>query len=89
MAASTFVVSFVMAMNSVDVVGLNTISVCVSIRLDGLSVGRTLDWMDGRSDGRTCERPDWLVFRVRNSKIGGGGEGWFIVSPSSDFRLQL
>ena len=32
--------------------------------------------MDGRSDGRTCERPDWLVFRVRNLEIGGGGEGW-------------
>ena len=45
--------TLVVAMNRVDVVALHTIFVCVSVRLDGLSVGRTLDWMDGRSDGRT------------------------------------
>ena len=46
--ATSFAVSFVVAMNRVDVVALNTYLLCVSVRLDGLSVGRTLDWMDGR-----------------------------------------
>ena len=50
---TSFVVSFVVAMNRVDVVAADTIFVCVSVSPDGLSVGRALDWMDGRSDGQS------------------------------------
>ena len=45
--------TFVVAMNRVDVVAADTIFVCVSVSLDGLSVGWALDWMDGRSDGQS------------------------------------
>ena len=33
--------------------------------------------MDDWPDGRTCERLDWIVFRLIKSKMGGGGEGRF------------
>ena len=53
--ATSFVVSFVVAMNRVDVVALNTI---FALRLSktGRTVGRTDSRLDGWSVGRTDER---------------------------------
>ena len=49
---TSFVVSFVVAMNRVDVVAADTIFV-LRLSKSGRTVGRgVLDWMDGRSDGQ-------------------------------------
>ena len=53
-------VSFILAMNREDVVALKA---CVSVRLDGLLVGRTFDWMMvGLTNERTHGVDGMLVF---------------------------
>ena len=53
--ATSFVVSFVVAMNRVDVVALNTIFV-LRLSKTGRTVGRTDSRLDGWSVGRTDDR---------------------------------
>ena len=52
---TSFVVSFVVAMNRVDVVALNTIFV-LRLSKTGRTVGRTDSRLDGWSVGRTDDR---------------------------------
>ena len=57
--ATCFVVAatFVEAVNKVNIVAVNTVSVLHLSKTGGLSVGRTVDRIDGRSDRHTS---DWL-----------------------------
>ena len=55
--ATSFVVYFVLAMNRVDVVALNTIFVS-HLSKTGRAVGRTVDWTDGHRTDRRFYKAD-------------------------------
>ena len=54
--ATSFVASFVEAVNIVNIVAINTVLILHLSKTGGLSVGRTVDRIDGPSDGHTSER---------------------------------
>ena len=53
---TSFVASFVAAVNIVNIVAVNTVLILHLSKTGGLSVGRTVDRIDGPSDGHTSER---------------------------------
>ena len=85
--AASFVVSFVLALISTY---RSTQQSRVSVMLHGLSVGRALDWMDGRVDGRvddgwTSEWTDrWTDVWINSGRMDGpmGGHAGVSGKPT-------